>query len=325
MKARGQGTLGPTEPAPELGVRALSVRHYLRVAAAAVGGLSRHRAARWGLGVMLLLLLVSPAGRVWLHDADVRWTHEALKEVRHQLVRGEDWRVEPLPADLDYRWSSTAVRPLRVAHALGGAGTPRANTLMALEEATQGGHRLVEVDLWLDPDGRLRCHHGPEQPPPFASGDCEFSQVLERVIAVDGHVILDIKTDFKATGDRAMEVIATDARAAHVVTQLYEPGHVAQFIGWHKQLALAGPLITAYRSRRAVDRLLEASEALGVKVLVLPVNRLPALSRHRPSVQVMVHPVSDCTTARNILAQGVNGLFVPGMLKCPEFNDSVRP
>ncbi|MDT7834481.1 hypothetical protein [Aquabacterium sp. OR-4] len=295
------------------------------MAVASVQRLSWRHWAIWCGGVVLLVALLSPTGRVWLHDADVRWTHEALKEVRHHLVHDEDWRVVPIASDLDYRWSEPNLRPLWVAHALGGAGTPRANTLAALEDSIQAGHRLVEVDLWLDPDGRLRCHHGPEQPPPFTPGDCEFGQVLERVMAVDGHVILDIKSDFKTTGERAMAVIATDARAAHVVVQMYAPDHVAQFMVWRQQLALAGPLITAYRSRRAIDRLMDASEALGVKVLVVPANRLPALSRQRPSVQVMVHPVSDCPTARNILAQGVNGLFVPGMLKCPEFNDHLRP
>lgn len=325
MRARGQGSIGPIELTRGHGPRAILRGHTLSKAAATVRYLSWRRWVACGVGVLLLAALLSPAGRAWLHDADVRWTHEALKEARHYLVRGEDWRLDPIPADLDYRWAEPKVRPLRVAHALGGAGTPAANTLAALDASIQAGNRLVEVDLWLDPDGRLRCHHGPEQPPPFSPGDCEFGQVLERVIAVGGHVILDIKSDFRTTGERAMAIIATDARATHVVVQMYEPGHVAQYTAWRSQLALAGPVITAYRSHRAIDRLMDASEALGVKMLVVPVNRLPAMSRRRPSVQVMVHPVPDCPTARNILAQGVDGLFVPGMLKCPEFNDPLRP
>lgn len=275
--------------------------------------------ARSSLAALLATTLVI-AGETsfpMLRWVDIHWTGEWAKDTWGRWVHGEDWSGVPrLPDPLDYRWLKTAARPVLLAHALGDAGLPGQNSLPALQRSLASGVRLLEVDLWLDAEGHLRCHRGPSQPPPLRAGDCRFEDALRLAQAASAWLVLDLKTDFATTGNAVVSRLSDDAAAERVVFQLYKPGEVAVFAGWIRRRRLAGPIVTAYLARRSLNHVATHAARIGVQAFTMPLYRLPALGRPRVAgLALFVHPVHDCQAARD--ASGADGFYVRSSLAEP--------
>jgi hypothetical protein len=245
---------------------------------------------------------------VW---ADIRWAQESVRDVWGRIAYDEDWQsLPPLPKELDYRWLDAASRPLLIAHALGEAATPTQNSLAALHRALSSGLRLLEVDVWLDEAGVLRCHHGPDRPQPWAPGGCTLAEALHAAAKHQAWLVLDIKTDFALTGEAVVRAFAKDPAAARLVFQLYRPADVALFSRWAAIAQLPGPIVTAYRARRSLVHIAGATQRLGIRAITVPLYRLPALQRAVGRLTLLVHPVHDCAAAAEARALGANGYYL---------------
>jgi hypothetical protein len=264
-----------------------------------------------GLIAAGILGTAAPSAIRWM---DIHWWHEALKDAWGQVASDEDWTtLTPMPQQLDATWLniSRTGPVLPIAHALGAAGTDTANTLGAFEAAAQQGFRIFEVDLQTDAEGRLRCHHGPEAPPPFdpASG-CTFDRLLKLARSANVWLVLDIKDDFVETATRVTEVIRQDGGADRVVFQLYRPKDVIWFQQNATQLGLPSPIVTAYISRRSVNHIANQMNRIRVQAFTLPVAKLPALEQKPSNVQLLVHPVRDCDDWRRAQPYDVQGIYM---------------
>lgn len=236
---------------------------------------------------------------------------ELLKDGWGHVVYNEDWQsAVELSAHLDYSWLQEASRPILVAHALGDASGRGQNTLMALHRSIQQGIRLLEVDVWLDKRGILRCHHGPEAPVPFKDGECTLPATLHAAFENGAWLILDIKTDFRTTGDEIVRQLSVDPAAVRLVFQLYRPDDVKAFAAWSSQLPLPGPIVTAYVARRSVQHLAYHAAHIGVHALTIPLDRAPALRALPPGLALLVHPVHDCEAARRAMKLPAAGMYV---------------
>lgn len=243
---------------------------------------------------------------------------EALKDGLGRFVYKEDWgSVAQLPAHLDYSWLADASRPLLVAHALGEASGPGENSLAALHRSLQLGLRLLEVDIWLDEQNILRCHHGPAAPAPFVVAECSLPVALHAAFEQGAWLILDIKTDFKATGEQILKQLSTDPAVVRLVFQLYRPDDVDAFADWSLQLPLPGPIVTAYRARRSVQHLELHAARIGVRALTIPLERAPALKLLPPSLALLVHPIHNCESARLAMRFPVAGMYVSSDVSAP--------
>jgi hypothetical protein len=266
------------------------------------------RIVRWIVALTVLIVL-GTAGIPALRWIDIHCAGEAAKDAWGRWMRHEDWSgIAPLAGPLDYRWLAAAGRPVRIAHALGEAGLPGQNTVQAMRRSVARGLRLLEIDVWLDETQRLRCHHGPRPPLPWFDGDCGFDEVLQHAIQSGAWLVLDIKTDFARTGEQVLASIADDNSAKHVIFQLYGPHDVELFERWSRQRRLAGPLVTAYLARRSLEHVAQHTTRLGIKVLTVPLYRLPALSQRTRDLVVLTHPVHDCEAARQ--AREVDGMYL---------------
>jgi hypothetical protein len=254
------------------------------------------------------------------HDLDESWFDERLKDGLARLTTGEDWsHVAPSGRAQDYAWLDRAPAFVRVAHALGDSGGAEPNSAAALARAHADGFHLFEVDISLV-DGQLRCAHDPDAVTSARPGDCYFESLLEQLPKDGAWLVLDIKTDFKTTGQRIVDTLRRTGRAHQVIFQLYQPGDVALFNEWQAQVALPGPIVTAYLARRSIHDVADAAWRAGIHALTLPVWRLPAL-RHRaaPSgLQLFVHPVHDCGAWQQALDAHVRGIYTVTELRCPK-------
>lgn len=259
-------------------------------------------AARWG-GV-----------KQRLHDIDAVLFHEAFKDAAGRLIAHEDWsRAAPFGRPQDYRWLAQRTPLIPIAHALGET-TGDANSLAALRRSVAAGFAFFEVDLWLEGD-QVRCFHGPQAPPPMTTGGCTFDALMES-LPRDAWLVLDIKTDFLATGARIVESLRASGRADHVIFQLYFPEQTAIFDRWQATLPLAGPIVTIYNARRSAATIADQSVRVGARAFTLPVSRLPALG-HRPDVlAVFVHPIDDCASLAEARVFGVRGVYMENNLGC---------
>lgn len=267
------------------------------------------------VGAVLLTLIVAAVvswGPKFARAIDRQWLGEGVKDWVGRWYWQESWEGLPrLPTGLDYRWSIDRGGPLRVAHALGGASTQTQNTWAAQTASLAAGARVLEVDVWLDEAGRLRCHHGPERPAPYRDGDCLLGGVIERSRDAGAYVLIDIKTEFQATAARVLEVSAALDGDARLVLQLYRPEDYMAFVSWIRKRRLPGPALTAYRSHRSLDHLAERAVALGVGVLVAPLERLDALSKRHRGLRLLTHPVHDCEAMRSAQRFDIDGWFLP--------------
>lgn len=262
--------------------------------------------------------------RAWLHELDRQILHERLMDTLAVWRSDEDWATaEPLRQPQDYRWRAAGGRPVRVAHALGEANLPDAkNTLAAMHRAHDAGLRIFEVDLWQEGDV-LRCHHGPEAPPPLQADSCRFDALLAELPA-DSWLVLDIKTDFATAGTQVVRTLQRQGRAAQVVFQLYAPGHLALFRKWQSMVPLPGPIITAYLAHRRMDHVSAYAARTGVQVLTLPIERLAALTVRPRNLALYLHPVHDCTAWREAMHAHVEGVYSLTGLKCPDGSEVER-
>jgi hypothetical protein len=270
---------------------------------------------RWLAAAFTLLVtlgIVYEAAR-W---ADDHWLGERLKDIYGAWTTEEDWsavELEPL-GPLDYGWLALEAGPMRIAHALGAAGSPKANTLDALSDSMAAGLRFFEVDLWLDREGVVQCHHGPAEP--AATDDGCTVDALARQRLDGGYFVLDIKTDFDATGSKALAALAARGLVERVIVQLYRPADVAVFKRWSRQYRLPGPIVTTYETHRSLNHVARHAAAAGIQVVAAPLGRAHALGRRPWGMRLLVHPVHDCNTLRIARALGADGFYQTSTLRC---------
>ncbi|WP_431288677.1 hypothetical protein [Roseateles chitinivorans] len=273
----------------------------------------------WSLLLLAMLSLAAaatPAGRRWLHRVDSEWLGERVMDTLARVRSREDWAaVVPLLPDQNYAWLRTGAGPVRIAHALGEAGQPTANTLGAMRRSYVAGFRLFEVDLVLE-DGELRCQHDPGPQTSMVRDGCSFDTLLA-ALPSDAFLVLDIKTDFRMAGRRIVDRLKGTPEVQRVVFQLYHPEDFASFSAWQKEVPLPGPILTAYLSHRRVDYLAQQILRLGGAVLTLPLERAPALSVRLDGLSVLLHPVHDASACARALASDAQGVYLLNSVRCP--------
>jgi len=279
------------------------------------------RVCRWGMIVLSLLALVAMgivatgSGRAWLHRVDSEWLGERVMDILTRLRSDEDWSLaEPLRPAQDYAWLLAGGTPLRIAHALGESGSPAANTLGALRRSYQAGFRIFEVDLVLE-DGELRCKHDPGPQTAMVLDGCTF-ETLMAALPPDAWVVLDIKTDFAVVGQRVVDHLKKTPIARRIIFQLYRPGDFALFNGWQRQVALAGPILTAYLAHRRIDHVAGNTNRLGVRAFTLPIERLPALHVRPLGTAVLVHPIHNCALWSIVAQAKADGAYTVSSMRC---------
>lgn len=274
---------------------------------------------RWACGAGLLLgfcgLLISTSfGRQCLHRIDREWFGERIIDTFEGLLLREDWReAVALRSGQNYHWLKSGGAPLRIAHALGGAGTPRANTLGSMRSSYLAGFRVFEVDLVLE-QGELRCQHDPGPQVGMVRDGCTFDTLIA-ALPPDAFVVLDVKTEFATVGQRIVDQIKSTPDVGRVVFQLYRPEDFAVFNEWQRETDLPGPILTAYRSHWSVNHLASQVERLGVRAFTLPLERLSALSIRPGGAALLVHPIHDCE-AWSYALQWVEGIYTLATLHC---------
>jgi hypothetical protein len=261
--------------------------------------------------VLACLILLILSGSIFIPA--VRWIDrhvldERIRDVVGRLYYHENWS-EPyhFTGALDYTWM-TAGNNILIAHALGAATRPDENTLSAMQASFDRGIRIFEVDLWLDAEGYVRCHHGPATPPAYRQGACLWQQVLSKAVAFDGWVVLDIKTDFRATAETILASLPDRAAAKHVIFQLYHPGDLPLFAHWATEYPLAGPIVTAYLARRSLQHIARSIALTEIRALTIPLERRKFLGNLPTGLNLFVHPVHDCAAFR--AAQPAKGVYV---------------
>lgn len=242
---------------------------------------------------------------------DINFCGERIKEISGKWIFWESWEnVKLINDQLDYSWMNQDGKLVFIAHALGASGMKGQNSLTEMQNSLSQGLRLMEVDIWLDDNGMLRCHHGPEQPEKIKLGDCTFEAALNLAIKSNAWLILDVKSDFKKTGDLLVEKIANSNHASRVVFQLYKPEDIEQFKKWREIKPFAGPILTLYLTRRSVNHVIEGIRSSGIRVLTIPIHRLPALNDRPRQVKIFTHPVHDCRVLKEVQKFHVDGFYI---------------
>jgi hypothetical protein len=249
-----------------------------------------------------------------LKAADRLWLNEQIKDLYASIRHGEDWHGLAPISELDYRWLASAGPSISIAHALGGAGGPDANTLSAARRSLAAGIHFLEIDLWLDPrTGIVHCHHGPEVPSVVPL--CRLEQVANLLSGNDSWLVLDLKTPFKATLRSALEILQARGMTERVIVQLYQPEDLAAFTQARKQYGLPGPIVATHLAHRSVNQVARASAQAGVQAISISLGRLPALSEPR-GMAVLAHPVHDCGARHWALGRGARGFYITHALDC---------
>lgn len=263
-------------------------------------------------------LAATAGGRAWLHRVDAQVFGERVRDALAHWRTSEDWsKAVVLRPGQDYAWLAVGGAPVRVAHGLGDSGASTGNTLAAARRAYAAGLRLLEVDL-VQEAGELRCQHDPGPQEGFVMDGCTFD-TLSAVVPEDAWLVLDIKTDFAAVGERIVARAIATGQARRIVFQLYRPEDFELFNRWQTQAPLPGPILTAYLAHRRIDHVAAHAERTGVQALTLPLDRLTALTKKPAGAKVLVHPVRDCVAWLQAQARGADGVYVPSSLRCGTF------
>jgi len=187
----------------------------------------------------------------------------------------------------------------------------------------------------LDSANKLRCHHGPEPPRSYVSGDCTLSSLVQ-ILPNDSYVILDIKTDFIATATIVLDEISNShvrSYASKIVFQLYQPSHVRWFErAWRMYPGLIKnqPIVTLYRTRSRAPFVAKVLPRY-VAALTFPIDRddLIGLESKIFGLNIKpyyVHPAKTCWEYYQSRLRGVHGVYGPStLLSCPSLPWAVDP
>jgi hypothetical protein len=252
------------------------------------------------IALVVITVFATHSAKPVLRDIDLRFFHEELKDTLGRFTSHEDWqRATPLRKREDSRWLVEAKKAnhlINVAHALGGSGSSAGNTLPAFAVAKAEGYRLFEVDISLDEQSRLRCHHGPEEPPAFdEASSCTFDRLLPMVDKADGWVVADIKTDFYQTAEKMLQVAREQGLSHRLIFQLYHSDQLAWFEKVSAATTLATPIVTVYDSKRSANHIMKVASALGIQVLTIPTEKLDSLQFVDPKLTLLTHPIHSCS------------------------------
>lgn len=272
---------------------------------------------------LTLLLPLSPVRQSLMYGG--RWFDDHicgqwLREIWGRLRWHEDWSGMVDVHGLDYSWLPDE-RPVRIAHALGAAGEPLQNSLKAFDTSVKAGFKLMEVDLWLDPQRHLRCHHaevgGVEGMAAPAVSECDATGLFAALARTpDVWLVLDLKSGFAETGDTALQA----ARQANVddrlIFQIYQPSDSQTFEVWRKTYPLPGPIVTTYRAHRPIWSVLPAVQAKGYRAVALPLDSVPMIPAGHGGARLLVHPVHDCGSLQRLQASGISGFYMLNHLSC---------
>jgi hypothetical protein len=281
--------------------------------------------------IIQLALLVSLG--FWAALPALRWIdihvfNETLKDQWGKLYHAEDWsELTPFPLNLDYSWLQNASRPVLIAHALGEAVRADQNSLVAQQRALTAGIRFLEVDVWLDEAERLRCHKGPDHPMAPVAGDCSLKSAVHAAAARDAWLVIDIKTDFKLTGEAIVQQFRNDPNASRLIFQLYRPADIRLFSHWAPVLNLPGPIVTVYQARRSLLHIASQLSRIGIKAITYPIYRGAALSDTPvlPDLARFVHPVHDCIALEEARRQNVDGYYLLTLMAPSVHGDCEKP
>ena len=245
------------------------------------------------------------------------------------LKSGKTWSSllldSPPHKNYSKQWLSLSnPRATVVAHALGQYSMK--NTLDGALMSLQQGIKLMEVDIFKDASGRLRCHHGPENPPPYQDGDCDLGSLI-RITPNGTYLIIDIKTDFETTANSILDLLSHSQyyeRRGSVVFQLYKPSHVKWFLDnslGSKDLLLNAPIVTLYRTY-ADPSLVSATIPKSFGAITYPMNRMTNGSIERlilPRITFaeFVHPAPNCKEVNRARKHNIYGFYGPSEIhKC---------
>ncbi len=233
---------------------------------------------------------------------------------------------------LSNAWTAYLQRsPALVAHALGSYAAP--NSLSGFRHSLAQGSSLFEVDVYLDRQNILRCHHGPDIPKPIRSGECELGSLL-KLVPEHRFLILDIKTDFVRTADRVIGLLASPLYmpyANRLIFQLYTPDDLHWFAKTARQNSLIKnkAILTLYRTRlnpvfanvfapRFIGAVTFPAERLGMQNYLLAASRV-SLGGIRPT---LVHPVKSCWEFEKARLYSIQGVYGPAsILGCKGFRE----
>lgn len=267
---------------------------------------------RLWISIVLAGLLFASPWTVKLIDRV--WFHEALKDFYADVRHGEDWSSATSLGNLDYTWLESSAEPIRIAHALGGAGGPDANRLQMGVRSVANGFRLLEVDLWLDQtSGVVHCHHGPE--PPNHQTDCRIEQLADLIAKTGAWLVLDIKTPFAPSLAAILRPLADRGVVQQAIVQLYAPDDFGIYEAARRTHHLVGPIVATHNAHRSIEHVAQQAAVRGVRAISVPLGRLPAL-RPIQTVKVLAHPVRDCAALSRSVALGANGAFLISGLDC---------
>lgn len=270
------------------------------------------------LGIFSIGILAIAAAKPLIIFLDCRIFDERIRGLYGRHLAKERWELAPrIPGDMNYMWLDSRGGMVRIGHALGSSGTEIANQLGALSAARQAGLNVLEVDLWLDDLGNLRCFHGPGDPGPVTARSCTLERLLSATQSHGEYIILDIKTNFAETSSAVTQVLNKRPEARRrIIYQLYHPGDVKFFANLPHVKEYAGPIMTAYVSRSSLSDFVEGARHIGVKAVTFPFTRRHALPKKPHDMVFLVHPVHDCRTLAVSQSAGYDGIYTLSSLSC---------
>lgn len=129
------------------------------------------------LGITLIGILIIAVAKPFVISLDRRILDERIRGLYGRYFANEKWELAPrIPVNMNYMWLDSRGGIIKIGHALGSSGTEMANQLGALSAARKAGLNVLEVDLWLDDLGNLRCFHGPGDPGPVTAKSCTLAE-----------------------------------------------------------------------------------------------------------------------------------------------------
>lgn len=274
------------------------------------------------VAIVAIVLITIIAIQGCIRYYDLHYNQEKIYDTWGSLTSTEDWeKAQPLPKNLDASWLATEKKDgiYYIAHALGGAETPTSNTYSAFLASKMQGIKLYEVDVFLDDRGFLRCHHGPSNPSSLTKTSCTLDSLLPMIDKIGGYAILDIKTDFRITGDKVLKLIKSNHLSQIVIFQLYSPDELAWFASNAQLVKLPTPIITVYKSKRSANHIANNAKSLNIEVLTVPFKRLPSMKNIR-NVKLFTHPIHTCQdwakTNYDLKISGIYALSSTDISKC---------
>lgn len=208
--------------------------------------------------------------------------------------------------------------PIFIAHRGGDYLETGQNTKTTIQNSIDSGLRFIEIDFYIDKEGKLSCLTDKK----FSFDACSIEWVFSKILEKKIYVVIDLKLDvhneelFAYFYSSLKNINGFDKVKDKLIPQSYNLININTLLGLGYNL---GPIFTSYRTNVPLTLILSKLEEFQLKAMAIPYQSVDfIMGAGETDISFFLFPIKNLDQLEVSLGSKVKGIYSP----FEEFKDS---